>query len=333
MIADGHQRLAIFYQVQFGFRVRYEGAIGTIRRVKVGNGLRPGGGGSDDGRTGQNDRQEQSERSPIISRVRGHCFILSRMLLIEDRGRVRWLTLRRPERKNAIPPEGWDQLRDAFADFEDSPQRVLVVTGAGGDFCAGADLGGGRPDRSMGALRARMRRVGEAALALHRLTKPTVAAVDGVAVGAGMNLALGCDLVIATDRARFSEIFVRRGLTVDFGGTWLLPRIVGLPRAKELALTGRMVEAAEAVRIGLVLEAVAPQDLEGRVAEWAEQLAAAAPVGQMFAKQGLDAAHESGFAEALDREGQAQAVCLGGDDATEGIRAFLERRPPQFTGR
>ena len=255
------------------------------------------------------------------------------MLRIDDRGRVRWLTLDRPERKNAVPPAGWDRLREAFLDFEESSQRTLVVTGAGGDFCAGADLGGGPPDGSVTERRARMRRVGEAALALHRITKPTIAAVDGAAVGAGMNLALGCDLVVITDRARFSEIFARRGLTVDFGGTWLLPRAVGLPRAKELALTGRMVEAGEAVRIGLALEAVAPADLPERVTELAEQLAAAAPVGQMFAKQGLNAAYESGFAEALDREGGAQAVCLGSADAAEGIRAFLQRRPPQFTGR
>lgn len=255
------------------------------------------------------------------------------MLKIDDRGRVRWLTLDRPERKNAVPPAGWDRLREAFLDFQDSPQRALVVTGAGGDFCAGADLGGGPPDQSVTERRARMRRVGEAALALHRIAKPTIAAVDGVAVGAGMNLALGCDIVVITDRARFSEIFAKRGLTVDFGGTWLLPRAVGLPRAKELALTGRMVGAGEAVRIGLALEAVPPADLEERATELAERLAAAAPVGQMFAKQGLNVSFESSFAEALDREGQAQAVCLGSEDAAEGIRAFLERRPPQFTGR
>ncbi len=116
----------------------------------------------------------------------------------------------------------------------------------------------------------RMKEVGAAAMALHRLTKPAIAAVDGVAVGAGMNLALGCDVVIATERARFSEIFVKRGLTVDFGGSWLLPRIVGMQRAKDLALSGRIVEAEEAFRIGLVTEVVPVEALGQRVAEIAD---------------------------------------------------------------
>ena len=158
--------------------------------------------------------------------------------LTEDRDMVRTITLNRPERRNAIPPEGWPELRQAFLDFETSAQRVLVVTGAGGAFSSGADLDPERADRNVVAARRRMKVVGDAASALHRLSKPTLAVVDGVAAGAGMNLALGCDLVIATPRARFSEIFVKRGLTVDFGGSWLLPRIVGLQRAKELALTG-----------------------------------------------------------------------------------------------
>ena len=163
------------------------------------------------------------------------------MLTIEDKGTVRWLTLNRPARKNAIPPDGWQTLAHAFTAFGDSPQRVLVVTGAGGAFCSGADLGDDRVDQTTAERQARLKMVGSAALSLHQLKKPTIAAVDGVAAGAGMNLALGCDVVLASDRARFSEIFVRRGLTVDFGGTWLLPRIVGLQRAKELALSGRML--------------------------------------------------------------------------------------------
>jgi 2-(1,2-epoxy-1,2-dihydrophenyl)acetyl-CoA isomerase len=256
------------------------------------------------------------------------------MLQIEDRGRVRWLTMDRPERKNAIPPRGWELLRDEFAGFEASAARVLVVRGAGEDFCSGADLAD-RDDTPRTARTAYegMKRLSECATALHRLTKPTIAAVDGVAVGAGMNLALGCDVVIASTRARFSEIFVRRGLTLDFGGTWQLPRHVGLQRAKELALSGRMVGAEEAVRIGLALEAVEPEVFEERVTELAETFATQAPLGQMFAKQGIDVAHESSFAEALDREGQAQTICFGSSDSTEGIVSFLEKRTPDFQGR
>jgi 2-(1,2-epoxy-1,2-dihydrophenyl)acetyl-CoA isomerase len=253
----------------------------------------------------------------------------------EDRGAVRWMTIARPERKNAIPFDGWEQLTSAFEDFEGSTRRVLVVTGAGGEFCAGADLDPARIDRlqTVEDRHARMKVVGEAALALHRLTKPTIAAVDGVAVGAGMNLALGCDVVIATDRARFSEIFVKRGLTVDFGGSWLLPRVVGLQRAKEIALSGRIIAAEEALRIGLVTELVSVEELEPRVTEVAASLLGGAPLAQMFAKQTLNAAFQMSLADALSWEGEAQSITLGTEDAAEGVLAFLEKRDPEWKGK
>ena len=255
------------------------------------------------------------------------------MFTIQDRETVRWLTLDRPETKNAIPPDGWRHLQSGFEEFEASDQRVLVVGGAGGAFCSGADLGADSGDQTVADRRRRLGRVGDAALALHRLTKPTIAAVDGVAAGAGMNLALGCDIVIASERARFTEIFVRRGLTVDFGGTWILPRLVGLQRAKELAFTGRIVESDEALAIGLVLEVVSVAELEPRVTEIAEQVAANAPVGMMFTKQGLNASFESAMSEAIGREGKAQVVCLGSTDVVEGVAAFVEKRQPRFEGR
>lgn len=256
-------------------------------------------------------------------------------LLTEDRGPIRWLTIDRPDRKNAIPFDGWPELEAAFAAFEASDQRVLVIIGAGGEFCAGADLDPARLDRlgSVEDRRARMKVVGAAAMALHRLTKPSIAAVDGVAVGAGMNLALGCDVVVATEKARFAEIFVRRGLTVDFGGSWLLPRIVGLQRAKELALSGRMVEADEAARIGLVAEVVAVGALEDRVNEIAGTFLDGAPVAQMFAKQTLNASFQIGLADALSWEAEAQSIALGTEDASEGVHAFLEKRTPDWKGK
>jgi 2-(1,2-epoxy-1,2-dihydrophenyl)acetyl-CoA isomerase len=256
-------------------------------------------------------------------------------LRTEDRGPIRWLTIDRPERKNAIPFDGWPELEAAFASFQASDRRVLVVTGAGGEFCAGADLDPTRLDRlqAIEDRHVRMKTVGDAALALHRLTKPTIAAVDGVAVGAGMNLALGCDVVVATRRARFSEIFVKRGLTVDFGGSWLLPRIIGLQRAKELALSGRMVEAEEAERIGLVAEVVDPEALETRVTEIADGFLAGAPVAQMFAKQTINASFQISLADALSWEGEAQSVALGTEDANEGVLAFLEKRTPDWKGK
>ncbi len=254
------------------------------------------------------------------------------MLSTNDRGPIRWLTIDGPH-KNAIPADGWADLGTAFRDFEKSDQRVLVITGANGEFCSGADLGGERIDTGAVARYQGMKVVDEAALALHRITKPTVAAVDGVAVGAGMNLALGCDLVIATDRSRFAEIFVRRGLTVDFGGTWHLPRLVGLQRAKELALTGRMVQADEALALGLVIDIVTPAELEQRATDLAEELAAQAPLGQMFAKQAINSALSKTLGEALAFEAQSQAICLNSEDAIEGVSAFLGKRPPEFRGR
>ncbi len=253
----------------------------------------------------------------------------------EDRGLIRWLTIDRPERKNAIPFDGWPDLRSAFAAFEASEERVLVVTGAGGEFCAGADLDPSRVDRlqSVEDRHLRMKEVAAAAIALHRLTKPAIAAVDGVAVGAGLNLALGCDVVVATERARFSEIFVRRGLTMDFGGSWLLPRVVGMQRAKDLALSGRIVDAAEAARIGLVTDVVPVEALEDRATEIAERFLAGAPVAQMFAKQTLNASFQIGLADALSWEGEAQSVALGTEDAAEGLLAFLEKRDPEWKGR
>jgi 2-(1,2-epoxy-1,2-dihydrophenyl)acetyl-CoA isomerase len=255
-------------------------------------------------------------------------------LVTEDRDRVRWLTIDRPERKNAVPMDGWADLRAAFDDFESSDQRVLVITGAGGEFCAGADLDPSRITelQSVTSRHERMKLVGSTALALHRITKPTIAAVDGVAVGAGMNLALGCDVVIASDRARFSEIFVKRGLTVDFGGSWLLPRVVGIQRAKELALSGRIVDAEEAFRIGLVIDVVPPDELEDRAAQLAEAFLAGAPNAQMFIKQTLNGSFRESFADALGWEGQAQAVLLGTEDAAEGILSFVEKRPPEWIG-
>jgi len=256
------------------------------------------------------------------------------MFSITNDGPIRWLTIENPTRRNAIPPGEWATLADHLQDFGTSEQRALVITGSGEDFCSGADLAAGfslqgGPTMAYEA----MRPLSRAARTLYHLDKPTVAAVDGVAVGAGMNLALGCDIVIASSRARFSEIFVRRGLMVDFGGLWLLPRRIGLARAKELALTGRVIGAEEALRYGVAAEVVAPEDLRRRAGEVAAELAAAAPRAQRTVKMGLDHAFEMSFDQALEYEAQAQAQCLVSEDVIEGVTAFLEKRPPQFKGR
>lgn len=239
-----------------------------------------------------------------------------------------------PGRMNAVPPGGWAELADAFEAFQTSGARALVITGADGNFSSGADMNKdvvSVPSAADNA--ARMRTTNSAAIGLHRLTRPTVAAVDGVAVGAGMNLAIGCDIVIASETARFAEIFVRRGLTLDFGGTWLLPRLVGLAKARELALTGRVIDADEALAIGLVTSVVPAPDLEAAAEEMAEQLAAGAPLAQSMIKRGLDRSSTFTFEQALSFEEQGQAILLASEDLAEGAGAFVEKRQPDFKGR
>lgn len=255
-------------------------------------------------------------------------------ITIADDGPIRTLTMSNPGRKNAVPADGWSELADAFTDFEASSQRVLVLRGADGEFCAGADMHTGAVSTPSAAENAvRMRRTNAAAVALHRLSKPTVASVDGVAVGAGMNLAIGCDIVIASDRARFSEIFVKRGLTVDFGGTWLLPRLVGLARARELALTGRIFGAEEALAMGLVSQVVQNDELDAAVRTLAASLAVGAPLAQAIIKRAMDRSSSMSFEQALSFEEQAQAILLGSEDLIEGAISFIQKRDPEFKGR
>ena len=148
-----------------------------------------------------------------------------------------------------------------------------------------------------------------------------------------MNLALACDVVIASGTARFSEIFVKRGLTVDFGGTWLLPRLVGLATARELALTGRMVGGTEAAELGLVSRSVASDALQGEAMATATALADGAPLAQRFIKTGLNRSLDLTFEQALAYEDQAQAILLSSEDVIEGVSAFLQKRDPDFKGR
>ncbi len=242
------------------------------------------------------------------------------------------ITMNRPQKKNAATGQMFRDLAEAFGEAaRREDDRVVIITGAGGDFCAGADLG----DQEIEKIHplARMRMIGDAALALHRIRKPTIAKVDGVAVGAGCNLAFGCDLVVASERARFSEIFSKRGLSIDFGGSWLLPRRVGLHKAKELAFFADIIGADEAGKLGLVNRVVPVGELDDFVAGWASRLAAGPPLALSLTKALLDESSTLSMAEALEHEGQAQAICLGSDDGRESISAFLEKREPRYSGR
>jgi enoyl-CoA hydratase/carnithine racemase len=242
------------------------------------------------------------------------------------------LTLNRPERKNAMNTAMFSELLTVFREVDvSSTDRVLVITGAGDAFCSGADLSdrGSDPRHSL----YRLHWVADIALALHRIPKPVIAKVNGVAVGAGMNLALACDLIVASDTARFSEIFARRGLSIDFGGSWLLPRLIGMHRAKELALFADIISAKEAVELGLVNRVLPPGELDAFVNDWANRLAAGPPIALSLTKRLLTNSFNVTMDEALEAEGMAQSVNTGTEDTAEAIRAFLEKRDPTFKGR
>ncbi len=257
-------------------------------------------------------------------------------LLVERADGIVTLTINRPERKNAITGEMWLGLVEIFDDIASRrDERVLVITGAGDAFCSGADLStaaGGEAPSGAGSSMASMRTVGRAALRLHELPIPTVAAVNGVAAGAGCNLALGCDLIIASDRARFTEIFAKRGLALDFGGSWLLPRLVGLHRAKELAFLADIIDAAEAERIGLVNHVVPHDRLGAEVATLAGRLTDLPPLQLAVIKRQLNDGLNRSMAEAIEFEDVAQALMFSSRDTAEAVLAFIEKREPRFTG-
>ncbi|MFG2427189.1 enoyl-CoA hydratase/isomerase family protein [Streptomyces sp. NPDC048590] len=254
------------------------------------------------------------------------------VLLDEFKDGVRTLTLNRPEKKNAVDAELWQALGEAFTACRTDPAvRAVVLTGAGGAFCAGADLTA--PSDPGTHPNARMRMVNDVALLLHELPVPTIAQVDGVAVGAGWNLALGCDLVVATPRSRFSQIFAKRGLSLDFGGSWLLPKLVGLQQAKRLALLAEMIDAAEAHRLGLVTWVVGPDDIDAYVSDLAGRLAAGPPVALAQNKALLNENADRTLRDALAAEARTQAINFATVDAPAAFLAFAEKREPDFTGR
>lgn len=256
---------------------------------------------------------------------------------VERSGGVVVATLNRPERKNALTSAMFTGLRDLFEEVgERREDRVLVVTGAGDAFSTGADLGDPEAAENMQGSRgsglAWMRGVEAAALALHHLPKPTVAAVNGVAAGASLNLALGCDLILASDEARFTEIFVKRGLVLDFGGHWLLPRLVGLHKAKELAFFGDVLSAEEAAEMGLVNRLVPAESLVDTAMEWAHRLTELPPINLSIMKRALNRSFESSMHDLLELEAVAQTVSFSSADTAEAMAAFVQKREPRFTG-
>ncbi|MFJ8107357.1 enoyl-CoA hydratase/isomerase family protein [Streptomyces sp. NPDC096132] len=250
---------------------------------------------------------------------------------------VTHLTLDRPETLNALTPDERDHLIDLFAEASADPDvRAVVLTGTGRGFCAGADLRGGAPtgERVAGDV-ARTLRLGAQRLmaAVLDCEKPVIAAVNGTAAGLGAHLAFACDLVLAAESARFIEVFVRRGLVPDGGGAYLLPRLIGPQRAKELMFFGDALTAPDAERLGLVNRVVPDTDLDKTAREWSTRLAAGPTRALALTKQLVNASLDTDRSTAFAAEAAAQEINMTTADAREGVTSFAERRAAEFRGR
>ncbi len=247
------------------------------------------------------------------------------------------VTIDYPRRKNACTAEMFAALRDAFRDIAAAPTRVVVLTGAGGDFCAGADVGPTDTEQTEEPQHQRhrvdyMRDIADTVMAIHDCPRPVIAKVDGVAVGAGFGIALAADLIWCSSRARFSLIFAKRGLSLDFGTSWLLPKRIGLHEAKRLALTGEIINADRAAELGFVNAVVDSDELDTAVAEIADQIAAGPPIALASTKRLLNNAAGISLFGALEAEGLSQALNFSTADTTEAMLAFVEKRDPAFKG-
>ena len=257
-------------------------------------------------------------------------------ILVSEVNGIATITLNRPDKLNAFIGHMRRDLAEALEHAgSDRGIRVVIVTGAGRAFCAGGDIAymaelmerrdSDEFERILGAGR-------RVISAIRMMTKPVIAAVNGPAAGAGFNLALACDLRIAASNATFSQSFVKVGLHPDWGGTYFLPRLVTPNKACELFFLGDAIDAAEALRLNIVNQVVAPEELEAATLQLAERLCAAPPIALAAAKQAVYVSGESDLDEMMRYETEAQLRCFESEDGHEGVRAFFEKRDPHFTG-
>ncbi|PWI10421.1 enoyl-CoA hydratase [Streptomyces sp. NWU339] len=248
-------------------------------------------------------------------------------VLVDRADAVVTITLNRPHRRNAITGSLVEELIRALEDVARTPDdRAIVLTGAEGSFCSGMDLS----EPLLPDVLTFMNRVGQLCTLLHDIPRPTIAKVAGPAMGFGCNLAFCCDLVVAGEDAVFGEIFAQRGIALDGGASWSLPRLVGIAKAKELVFFGEQVPAVEAERIGLVNRVLPNAELDAFVAQWAQRLADGPTLALSMMKSALNASFETAFRRAVDAEALNQTVAFGTAEAKEAGRAFRERRPPRF---
>jgi len=259
-------------------------------------------------------------------------------IILEIEDQVAVVTLNRPDKLNAISPELHEEIMQVCRQLgEDDGVRVVIWTGAGRGFCSGVDLTGGRPQ---GEHQSRSERideygwVGRQAIEIYRnLNKPTIAAVNGVAAGAGMSLALACDMRVGSASSRFKTVFIERSLSPDSGMSFFLPRIVGASRAFDLVYTSRFVDADEAYRIGLLDRLVPAESLLDEAKELARQIAFWPPVAMQMTKRVMQRGMESDLEEQLRYE--THGIVFGRrapHDVEEAAASFREKRPPDFTG-
>jgi 2-(1,2-epoxy-1,2-dihydrophenyl)acetyl-CoA isomerase len=247
------------------------------------------------------------------------------------------ITLNRPDRLNALVGHMRRDLAEALEEAGSDPEvRVVVINGEGRAFCAGGDvqfmaeLVERNDSEEFARLLGAARRV---VLAIRQMTKPVIASIEGPASGAGFNLALACDLRIASRTATFSQSFVKLGFLPDWGGTYFLPRMVTSNIACELFFLGDTIDANEAFRLGLINRVVAPEQLEAETKKLAERLRDGPAVSIAAAKHAVYASEHDSLEQMLQYEVEAQVRCFESEDGREGVRAFLEKRPPRFTGR
>lgn len=257
-------------------------------------------------------------------------------ILLDVSERIATLTLNRPDKLNALSGEMMEELVPIMERLaEDKEVRCVVVTGAGRGFCAGGDIAGMASVETLPNENpmARLRRLEETSRLLHEMPKPTIAMVNGPAAGAGLSIALACDIRIAGESARFGTAFVRIGFSGDFGGTWMLQRLVGPAKARELYFTGDLIDAREAERIGLVNRVVPDDELASETRALAERMAKGPPIALARMKQNMNLGLVSDYPVLLDAEAEGMIMTGMTADNREAIKAFLEKRPATFHGR